>query len=376
MSIPRAKDKPLFTPGPLTTSQTVKQAMLYDLGAHDADFIAVIAEIRERLLEVANVSTADGYEVVLMQGSGSFSIEAVISSAIPPERKILVIVNGAYGKRIVAMSQRYGIDTVVLAYPENEWPKLDEIESTIAADEAIAMVVVVHLETASGILNPIDEIGQIAHRYGRQYFVDSMSAFGAMPLDIPASHIDYLVSSANKCIEGVPGFAFVICRRDALLASEGWARTLSLDLLAQWQDMQANGQFRYTPAIQTMLAFRQALHELEDEGGVPARTARYRNNYKTLVTGMRKIGFREYVPVELQGHIITSFCYPDDPRFDFATFYEALKEQGQVIYSGKVTNVNCFRIGNIGRLFADDMNTLLSAIERVLADMGVKMPGG
>ena len=365
------QDKPLFTPGPLTTSLTVKQAMLRDLGSRDVEFIAAVRELRDELLSVAGVSQEAGYEAIIMQGSGTFSVEAVIASAMPPRGKLLVVVNGAYGDRIVKIAKVHQIETVVQQYRENELPSLDAIDQALAEDDEIKMVVAVHCETTSGIINPIEKIGQIVSKHGRCYFVDSMSAFGAVPLDFAAAHIDFLVSSANKCIEGVPGFGFCICRREALLATRGWSRTLSLDLLGQWEGLEKNGQFRFTPPTHTILAFRQALRELEQEGGVAGRAARYEENYRTLLTGMRRLGFNEYVDPEIQGYIITSFRYPEDPNFQFEKFYDLLNESGFVIYPGKVSDADCFRIGNIGRIDKSDVEALLEAISNVLETMQV-----
>ena len=366
-----AQDKPLFTPGPLTTSLTVKQAMLRDLGSRDVEFITAVRELRDELLSVAGVSQEAGYEAIIMQGSGTFSVEAVIASTMPPRGKLLVVVNGAYGDRIVKIAKVHQIETVVQQYRENELPSLDAIDQALAEDDEIKMVVAVHCETTSGIINPIEKIGQIVSKHGRSYFVDSMSAFGAVPLDFAAAHIDFLVSSANKCIEGVPGFGFCICRRDALLATRGWSRTLSLDLLGQWEGLEKNGQFRFTPPTHTILAFRQALRELEQEGGVAGRAARYEENYRTLLAGMRRLGFNEYVDPEIQGYIITSFRYPEDPNFQFEKFYDLLNESGFVIYPGKVSDADCFRIGNIGRIDKSDVEALLEAISNVLETMQV-----
>jgi 2-aminoethylphosphonate-pyruvate transaminase len=370
----KKRDKPLFTPGPLTTSSTVKAAMLRDLGSRDGEFIEIIRRLRNRLLEVAGVSQQDGYECVLMQGSGTYTVESVISSAVAPDGKLLVIINGAYGERIAAIAERHAIQTVIIRAKENILPDLDQVRRILASQPEICMTAVVHCETTSGIMNPIREIGELAREFGSKYFVDSMSAFGAVPLDITACHIDFLVSSANKCIEGVPGFAFAICRRDALLAIEGISRTVSLDLLAQWQGLERSGQFRFTPPTHTLLAFDQALSELEAEGGVAGRARRYRDNHETLARGMSELGFCEYVRPHLQGNIITSFRYPDETPFDFDDFYRRLNDKGFVIYPGKVSDADCFRIGTIGRLFPHDVRALLAAIQAVLTDMGLTIP--
>lgn len=366
--------KLLFTPGPLTTSDTVKAAMLRDVGSRDTEFIGLIRRIGDRLLVLAGVSQQAGYECILMQGSGTFAIEAVISSAIPPKGKLLVVVNGAYGERIVAIAKRHGIEAVVVRARENEIPNVGEVGRALAAQRGIDMVAVVHCETTSGIINPIREIGEIVRQHGARYFVDSMSAFGAVPVDLAKCQIDYLVSSANKCIEGVPGFAFVICRREALAATEGWARTVSLDLLAQWKGFERNGQFRFTPPTHALLAFDRALIELEDEGGVAGRGRRYHENHEALCHGMEAMGFEEYVPRSWQSDIITSFRYPRDPLFDFSVFYSRLSERGFVIYPGKVSDADCFRIGTIGRIFPDDIRALLVAIDEVMRDMGIRLP--
>lgn len=370
-SLPRAADKPLFTPGPLTTSRSVKQAMLRDLGSRDAEFIALVRRIRNRLLSLAELSQQAGYECVLMQGSGTFSVESVITSAIPREGKLLVIVNGAYGDRIASIARRHGIETVVVRSREDQVPDLGEIERAFAEHRDIRMTAVVHCETTSGILNPIREIGAIVKRHDSIYFVDSMSAFGAVPFDFVACQIDFLVSSANKCIEGVPGFGFALCRREALLGAEKTARTVSLDLCAQWQGLEKNGQFRFTPPTHVLLAFDQALTELVDEGGVAARYNRYRANHAVLRAGMKELGFAEYVSPDLQGPIITSFRYPEDSRFQFEDFYNRLSDKGFVIYPGKVSDADCFRIGTIGRIFENDVRSLLRAIREVVAEMGL-----
>ncbi|MFQ5854143.1 MAG: 2-aminoethylphosphonate--pyruvate transaminase [Anaerolineae bacterium] len=366
------KDKILFTPGPLTTSRTVKQAMLRDVGSRDFEFIELVREIRRRLLRLGGVADR-GYEAVIMQGSGTFGLESVISSTIPPDGKLLVIVNGAYGRRIAQIASVLKIDIATLTYAEDSKPNLQEITATLSADEGITDVAVVHCETTTGIINPVQEIGAIVKKLGQRYFVDAMSSFGAVPLNLAECGIDYLVSSANKCIEGAPGFSFVLAKRNSLLATAGYARSLSLDLLAQWKGLEANGQFRFTPPTHVLLAFHQALVELEEEGGVEARAARYRANYETLVTGMRAMGFQEYLKPEDQGYIITSFRYPCHPNFNFDGFYERLNEKGYVIYPGKVSEADCFRIGSIGRIFESDVRDLLAAIRETLAEMEVEL---
>ena len=366
-----SKDKLLFTPGPLTTSMTVKQAMLQDVGSRDFDFIDLVKEIRSRLLEIGGVGD-DGYEAIIMQGSGTFTLEAVVSSSVPPVGKLLVIINGAYGRRIAQIAKIHNIQTTTLEFPENRVPDLVQIEKALETDAAITNVAVIHCETTTGLMNPVQDIGRIVQGFSRRLLVDAMSSFGAVPVDLAEWGIDYLVSSANKCIEGVPGFGFALVRRDALMQTEGNARSLSLDLLSQWKGLEQNGQFRFTPPTHALLAFRQALLELEAEGGVAGRAARYRANYETLIAGMRAMGFQEYLEREDQGYIITSFRYPPHPNFDFDEFYKRLNDRGYVIYPGKVSQAECFRIGTIGRIFESDVNDLLAALREVVAEMGIE----
>jgi 2-aminoethylphosphonate-pyruvate transaminase len=369
-SIPGWKDNVLFTPGPLTTSQTVKQALLRDLGSRDHAFIEMVREIRRRLLDVGQVS-AESFTAIPMQGSGTFSIEAVFASTVRPDGKVLLVINGAYGQRMEKICQVLGIETTTLISSENELPDLDRIRAALAADSDITDLATVHCETTTGIINPVEAIGVLAKEFGVSYFVDAMSSFGAVPLDLEAAQVDYLVSSANKCIEGVPGFGFVIARKSSLNKTEGWARSLSLDLLSQNNGLDANGQFRFTPPTHVLLAFHQALLELEAEGGVKGRAKRYRSNYECLVEGMAQLGFAEYLSRDVQGYIITSFLYPDNPNWDFNAFYDRLNERGYTIYPGKVSNADCFRIGNIGRVFSADVQGLLAAVREVMSEMDI-----
>ncbi len=366
-------DKVLFTPGPLSTSPTVKQAMLRDVGSWDQEFIDIVQRIRSQLLTLAGVSKAAGYEAVPLQGSGSFGVEAAIGCGVPPGGKMLSLVNGAYGERIVKMAQYLKIDQVVLRTEEHEIPDVEKLRQTLADDAEITNVIVVHCETTTGIVNPIEEIGNIVAAAGRIYTVDAMSSFGALPIDLPACHIDYLISSANKCLQGVPGFSFVLARRAVLEASEGHARSLCLDLLDQWRAFETHGRFRYSPPTHSFLALEQALVELEAEGGMAGRAARYEENRRTLIAGMRRLGFREYLQPEQQSCIISTFHYPADPKFDFDTFYNVLKERGSIIYPGKLGDVDCFRIGTIGHMFPADVENLLAAIEDAIAVMELDM---
>ena len=366
------KDKALFTPGPLTTSATVKQAMLRDLGSRDTEFIEVIKDVRQRLVRLGAAS--DEYTAVLIQGSGTYGIEATLSSVIPPDGKLLILINGAYGHRMLKIAGIHRIHCESLIFTENTQPDVSALESALKNDSAISHVAVVHCETTTGIINPIDAYGEIVKEYHRTYIVDAMSSFGAYPVDLKAWGIDYLISSSNKCIEGVPGFSFVLARTESLMAARGFARTLSLDLFAQWEGLEGDGQFRFTPPTHAILAFRQALLELGMEGGVSARAKRYHENYKIALSAMQAMGFKPYLHESLRGYIITSFYYPDHPNFNFKEFYERLSDKGHVIYPGKLTNADCFRIGHIGRLGPGDVASLMAAVAETLNEMDIRIP--
>jgi 2-aminoethylphosphonate-pyruvate transaminase len=308
-----------------------------------------------------------------LQGSGTFGVEAVFLSCVPPNGKVAVVANGAYGERMAQMLQLARIEHVVLRMPERCPTDSRALDRVLATDKSITHVAVVHCETTTGILNPITELGRTAKNYDRSFIVDAMSSFGAIPLDLGASHIDYLVSSANKCIEGVPGFSFVIARRDSLLRCEGYARSLSLDLLGQLKGFEKNGQFRFTPPTHSILAFHAALNELDQEGGPSARGARYLRNHRVLVDGMKRLGFRPYLDPAVQSYIITSFYFPEDSKFAFPEFYRKLSDNGFIIYPGKISEADTFRIGSIGRLFESDIRALLGAIAEAVEEMGLRL---
>ena len=364
------RDKLLFTPGPLTTSKTVKEAMLHDLGSRDRSFIELVRRIRHRLLQIGGVDDGS-YEAVLMQGSGTFAVESVISSIIPRDGKLVVAINGAYGRRMAQIAKRLEIDTETIVSPEVRPIVADQIEAKLARDSAITHVGTIHCETTTGILNAVQEIGPLVRKCGRALIVDAMSSFAGVPIDVSGWGIDFLISSANKCIQGVPGFAFVLARRELLLEAAGRARSLSLDLVSQWEGLEKDGQFRFTPPTHALLAFWQALQELEAEGGTSGRARRYAENAKILVEGMEKLGFEPFLEPEHRSNIITSFRYLRHSNFDFKEFYQRLSDIGFVIYPGKLTDADSFRIGTIGHIFPNDIRALLFAIQKSLQEMQV-----
>jgi len=362
-------DPYLLTPGPLTTSLTVKQAMLHDYGSRDATFIDTNARILERLVDIVN--GRDTHVSVPLQGSGTFVVEAMIGNFVPADGRLLILINGAYGQRIAKICDYYKREYLVQETPEDVPVNIVELDATLDNDTRITHVVVVHCETTSGILNPLREVAEVVARHRRSLLIDSMSAFGALPLDAHEIEFDAVVASSNKCLEGAPGMGFCIARESALEKTEGNSPSLVLDLYDQWRAMQKNRQWRFTPPTHVLLAFDQALTEYEAEGGVAGRGGRYRANCDLLVSGMREMGFKTLLPDTLQAPIIITFHMPTNPEFDFDAFYDGLKNQGYVIYPGKLTVANSFRMGCIGRLDQQHMQAALDAVERMLNQFGI-----
>jgi 2-aminoethylphosphonate-pyruvate transaminase len=353
----------LLTPGPLSTTKSVKAAMLQDWCTWDDDYNRIVQQIRTELVSLATVDP--GYTAVMMQGSGTFGVESVITTAVPQDGKLLVLANGAYGHRMVKIAQRAGIPVSVYECGETEVPDVDHLMDLLKQDSRITHVSVVHCETTTGILNPISDIGAMVKCFDNKvYIVDAMSSFGGIRMDMGEVRADYLISSANKCIQGVPGFSFVVARQTELNKTKGRARSLSLDLYDQWETMENHpGKWRFTSPTHVVRAFAQALEELKAEGGIDARSRRYYQNNRLLVGGMRELGFRPLLSDKYQSPIITAFHNPPDPGFEFKQFYDLLKEKGFVIYPGKVTDQDTFRIGNIGDIHPADVTRLLKAME-------------
>jgi len=362
-------DALLLTPGPLTTSKSVKAVMVHDWGSRDATFLKINREVLERLPEI--VHGVGTYVTVPMQGSGTFAVEAMLTTFVPATGKVLLLINGAYGQRAKKILDIAHRAVVVQETAEDTPPDLKAVEAMLKADAAITHVFMVHCETTSGILNPIDEVAALAAKYNRRFLLDSMSAFGALPIDVRTMPVDAIAASSNKCIEGVPGLGFVIAREAALAETKGNATTLVLDLHDQWQNFVKTGQYRFTPPIHVIVSFHQALMEFFAEGGQPGRGARYANNGKVLSQGMQALGFRPLLSHNLQAPIIYTFHMPQNPAFKFQAFYDALKDRGYVIYPGKLTVADSFRIGCIGRIDADHMRAFLAVVAEVLREMGV-----
>ena len=352
----------LLTPGPLTTSQTVKEAMLTDWCTWDEAYnLHIVEEIRKSLVSLATQHTGD-YTSILLQGSGTYCVEAVIGSVIKPGDKLLILSNGAYGDRMGNIAEYHGISYDMLAFDETEQVSVSYVDDYLSHNAEITHVAVVHCETTTGVFNPLKEIAHLVKMHGKKLIVDAMSSFGGVPLDVHELGIDFLISSANKCIQGVPGFGFIIARRSELLHCKGVSKSLSLNIYDQWEAMEkGHGKWRFTSPTHVVRAFKQAMDELAEEGGVEGRHNRYCENHRVLVDGMRSLGFQTLLPDEIQSPVITSFLYPY-ADFNFKAFYTQLKERGFVIYPGKISQADTFRIGNIGDVHPEDFRQLIEII--------------
>jgi 2-aminoethylphosphonate-pyruvate transaminase len=366
------RDPLLLTPGPLTTAESTKRSMLHDWGSRDTAFIAMTARVRRRLAEIAG---GDDVVAVPLQGSGTFVVEAALGTFVPRGGKALVLVNGAYGVRMARLLAVMGRAHATLETAEDVPPQPAAVDRALAADPAITHVAVVSCETTSGILNPVAEIAEVVAARGRRLLVDAMSAFGALPLDMARLPCDAVVASSNKCLEGVPGIGFVVARAAALAACEGNAHSVSLDLHDQWRYMDRTGQWRFTPPTHVLAALDHALDLFVAEGGTAGRGARYARNCHVLVNGLRRLGFVTLLPDHLQAPVIVTVRTPGDPRFDFEVFYQALQRRGYVIYPGKLTVADSFRVGCIGSLGEAEMRGALEAMQVTLAEMGVTRCG-
>ena len=356
----------MLTPGPLTTSERVKEAMLSDWCTWDEDYnVGIVEEIRKSLVALATKHVEE-YTSVLMQGSGTYCVEAVLGSDLKPGDKLVIFSNGAYGNRMGVIADRQGIAYDMMAFVETMQVEPEVVDRYLSQHGDITHVAFVHCETTTGVLNPLEPLARVVKKHGKKLIVDAMSSFGGIPLDVFELGIDFLISSANKCIQGVPGFGFIIARRSELMRCKGVSRSLSLDIYDQWDTMEkGHGKWRFTSPTHVVRAFKEALEELEAEGGVEARHARYRENHDVLVRGMEALGFRTLLPADIQSPVITSFLYPA-ADFDFKGFYARLKAKGFVIYPGKISQADTFRIGNIGDVFPQDFEWLVMAVKACL----------
>jgi len=357
----------LLTPGPLTTSLRTRQSMLRDWGSWDVDFNNITGRIRGHLLDIVHGTAT--HECVPMQGSGTFSVEAAIGTLVPRSGHVLVPQNGAYCQRIARICRVLGRKLTTIDYAENTQIAAGDIERALASDPSITHLALVHCETSTGILNPLAAIAQVVARHGRGLIIDAMSSFGALEIDARSTPFEALVAASGKCLEGPPGMGFVIVRRSALERCEGNCHSLAMDLYDQWVYMQKTTQWRYTPPTHVVAAFDAAIAQYLEEGGLAARGARYAHNCRTLIDGMAKLGLRSFLPEAIQAPIIVTFYAPDSPHYTFKSFYNAVKAQGYILYPGKLTTLETFRVGCMGQLGERGIAGAVEAVGKVLAEM-------
>ncbi|HRH85990.1 MAG TPA: 2-aminoethylphosphonate--pyruvate transaminase [Rubrivivax sp.] len=363
------RDRILLTPGPLTTTLRTKLAMLRDWGSWDADFNAVTARLRERLLDI--VDGHDTHVVVPLQGSGTFSVEAAVATLVPRDGHVLVPDNGAYCKRAARLTQMMGRKATVLPFAEDQPVSAAAVNERLKADASISHVVLVHCETGTGVENPLAEVAALCREHGKGLIVDAMSSFAALPISARELQFDALVAASGKCLEGVPGMGFVFMRKAVLDSCAGNSQSLAMDLHDQQVYMQRTGQWRFTPPTHVVAALDEAVAQFVEEGGQPARLKRYADNCRTLVDGMGRLGFRPFLKPQVQAPIIVTFHTPAHPNYDFKRFYEGAKQRGFVLYPGKLTEVETFRVGCIGAIGRNEMSQAVNAVAETLREMGI-----
>ena len=363
-------DKKLLTPGPLTTSMSTKEAMLHDWGSRDTKFIDLNASIRDSLVRL--IDGENKYQCVPMQGSGTFAVESMVSSLTQKDSKILILINGAYGQRMKKMCTYLGRDFIEYEVAEHEVHDINKIEELIDSND-LTHVFAVYCETTSGILNPIEDIAKLVEKKKLSLFIDAMSAFGALPLSSKTIAFDAVAASSNKCLEGVPGVGFILVKNEVIENAKGNSHSLSLDLYDQWQAMEKNKQWRFTPPTHVLAAFNQAIQEHKEQGGVEGRGKKYKKNCEIICNGMKDLGFEQLLPDNLQAPIIITFKQPNDPKFNFEKFYNALSEKNFLIYPGKLTVAETFRIGCIGNLDEQDMRDTIKAVKEVVTELEITL---
>lgn len=363
------RDKILLTPGPLTTTLRTKLAMLRDWGSWDGDFNAITASVRKSLLHV--IHGQESHVVVPLQGSGTFSVEAAVATLVPRDGHVLVLDNGAYCKRAARLTSLMGRRCTVLDFNEARPVDAAVLAQKLRDDASVTHVIMIHCETGAGVLNPLQAVADVCEAQGKGLIVDAMSSFGALEIDVRKTRFDALIAASGKCLEGVPGMGFVFIRKAVLDACVGNSQSLAMDLHDQYVYMEKTTQWRFTPPTHVVVALHEAIAQFESEGGQPARLARYIRNYETLIAGMASLGFKPFLDPSVQAPIIVTFHAPADSRYDFKTFYQAARSRGFILYPGKLTQIETFRVGCIGAIGPDEMEQAVHAMGLALRDVGI-----
>lgn len=372
--MPRDPANPLLlTPGPVSVSHSTKAVMMVDRPSGDTEFQADVVLARKYLVDLVNGQGA--YTAIPVPGSATYANEAAIATLVPEGGKLLIHSNGVYGDRLIEICAATGTPHAVIRTPPFTPATAEAFEAAIAADKAITHVFVVHCETSTGVINPLEPVAEICRRHSIGLLIDAVASFGAMPIDAKALRFDAVMLSSNKCMQGVPGVGWAVVRTTVLEAARGHRRSLTLDLWDQNQHLDRTGAFRFTPPTQVVAAFAQACREHAAEGGTEARLERYRRNWRRLVGGMRQMGFRTVVPDAFASPIVATFHNPDHPDFSFEKLFQGMKRRGYVIFPGRLALADTFRIGCMGDVTEEDIGDAMVAVDETMREMGVTAVG-
>jgi 2-aminoethylphosphonate aminotransferase len=355
----------LLNPGPATTTDTVKQALVVpDICPREAEFGEVALEVQKELVKVVN--GGEDYTAVMLTGSGTAAVEAVLSSVIPPQGKVLIIDNGAYGRRAREIVEAYGIDQAAYELAWGDYPEVETVRRILGQNGRFTHLFLVHHETTTGMLNPLPELYALGRRFGLETIVDAMSSYAGLPIDLGALPVEYLISSANKCIQGMAGISFIISRRDSLEKSKPYPkRNVYLNLYANEQHLRGTGQFLFTPPVQVIYALRQALDEFFTEGA-QNRFRRYARSYQELRKGLAEAGLECLLPDWQHSQLLTAVLEPKVPAYSYQDFHDHCYRRGVTIYPGKCAKADTFRIANIGAIDYRDIQVFNALLKEYL----------
>lgn len=364
----------LLNPGPATTTDSVKYAQVVpDICPREREFGNLMEEIRRKLVRVVN--GGDAYTAILFAASGTGVVEACMSSVLPEGKKILIVNNGAYGERMIEIAERFYPKNRIIAYtiPYGHYPDVQAVKEIMAKHDDIDVLSAVHHETTTGMLNPVKELNRLAHENGIDTFFDTISSYAGTTIDLQENDYDYIVSSGNKCIQGMAGISFVICKKEKLAKTRDYPkRNYYFNLWQQYDFLETRRQMRFTPPVQTAYALNQALDEFFQETG-ERRYRRYTESWETLIEGLKRLGFRMLIPVEQQSHLLTAVVEPEDPNYDFEQMHDFLLDRGFTIYPGKISKKNTFRIANIGAIDKTDIEDFLTVLEDYITSHNITL---
>ena len=362
----------LLNPGPATTTDTVKLAQVVpDICPREQEFLDIMKDLRRDLVKV--VHGDERYTSVLFCGSGTLNMDVCLNSLLPADKKILVANNGAYSSRAVEVCQYYGMPHIDLSLPIETPVDPSLVDKALAENPDVALVYTTHHETGSGVLNPIREIGAVAHRHGCTFIVDTTSTYAMRPINIIDDNVDFLMASAQKGLQSMTGLSFVVGREDKIKESASFPkRSYYCNLFRQYDFFEKTGEMHFTPPVQTIYATKQAMKEYFAEGET-AKWARHTRVFEALHKGLAEIGLRSLIKREYQAGLVISVCYPDDPNWSFEKIHDYCRDRGFTIYSGKVGSVKTFRLCALGAIDACDIDNFMKVLKDAIATYGIKV---